>query len=51
VIYGGNQMSVIPLLHTLLGISNPLLFTVVLGVVLAAVFMTISVIVFNRKQF
>jgi ABC-2 type transport system permease protein len=51
VIYGGNQLSIMPLLPTILGISNPLLFSIVLGVLLAAVFMTISVIVFNRKQF
>ncbi len=51
VIYGGNQLSAIPLLPTMLGISNPMLFTIVLGAVMTAVFLAVSILIFERKQF
>ena len=51
VIYGGNQLSAVPILPTMLGVSEPLIFTVVLGAVLTAIFLSLSIILFERKQF
>ena len=51
VIYGGNQISVIPLLPTLLNIPDAVLLTVVLAVVMTAMLLAIAVILFERKQF
>lgn len=51
VIYGGNQLAALPMLPTALGISYGVPFTIILGAVLAFVFLLISVLVFNRRQF
>lgn len=51
VIYGGNQLSALPILPTMLGVSEPLVFTAMLGAILTAVFLSLSVILFERKQF
>ena len=51
VIYGGNQLSAIPLLPTMLGISDGMVFTPLLGASLTIAFLAVSVMVFNRKQF
>ena len=51
VIYGGNQISVIPLLPTLLNTSNAALITVGLAVVTAAALLAGAVVLFERKQF
>ena len=51
VIYGGNQISVIPLLPTILNISNKQLFTVGIGILFTVVLMGIAIMIFNRKQF
>ena len=51
VIYGGNQISVIPLLPTLLNIPDAVLLTVVLAVAMTAMLLAIAVILFERKQF
>ncbi|MBE3116175.1 ABC-2 transporter permease [Candidatus Bathyarchaeota archaeon] len=51
VIYGGNQISVIPLLPTLLNISNAILFTVVLAVGVTTVLLAAAVALFERQQF
>jgi ABC-2 type transport system permease protein len=51
VIYGGNQISALPILPTMLGVSEPLIFTAVLGAILTAVFLSLSFILFERKQF
>jgi len=51
VIYGGNQISVVPLLPTLLNISYADLFTVGLAAVTATVLLAIAVYAFNHKQF
>lgn len=51
VIYGGNQISILPLLPTLLNISGAVLFTAVLAVVTTAVLLAIAVSLFERKQF
>ena len=51
VIYGGNQISVVPLLPTLLNIPNAVLLTVALAVMVAAVLLAVAVVLFERKQF
>ena len=51
VIYGGNQMSVIPLVPTLLNLSNEALFTVGLAAIVASVLVAVAVGLFERKQF
>jgi ABC-2 type transport system permease protein len=51
VIYGGNQISVIPLVPTLLGIANADLFTIGLAAVVAAGLLAAAVTLFERKQF
>lgn len=51
VIYGGNQISVIPLLPTILNISNKQLFTVGIGILFTVILMGIAIMLFNRKQF
>ncbi len=51
VIYGGNQLAALPMLPAALGISYGVPFTIILGAVLAFVFLLISVLVFNRRQF
>jgi ABC-2 type transport system permease protein len=51
VIYGGNQISVIPLLPTLLNIPDAVLLTVVLAVVMTTMLLALAVILFERKQF
>jgi hypothetical protein len=51
VIYGGNQISVIPLLPTILNISNAEAFTIGLAAAVTAALLAIAVILFDRKQF
>jgi ABC-2 type transport system permease protein len=51
VIYGGNQISVIPLLPTILGLPDAAVFTVVLAVVIAVALLGVAIAVFNKKQF
>lgn len=51
VIYGGNQISVIPLLPSVLPIPYPALITVLVGVGISCVLLGIAIFVFNRKQF
>ena len=51
VIYGGNQISVIPLLPSVLTIPYPALITVLVGVVISYILLEIAIFVFNRKQF
>jgi ABC-2 type transport system permease protein len=51
VIYGGNQISVIPLLPNILNFANPVLFTTCLGTLMSIVLLTVAISVFNRKQF
>lgn len=51
VIYGANQISIIPTLPALMNTSNKLLFTVGLGAVATAVLLWFSVFFLNRKQF
>ena len=51
VIYGGNQISVIPLVPTLLGIANADLFTIGLAAAVAVGLLAAAVALFERKQF
>ncbi|KXB04497.1 hypothetical protein AKJ50_02325 [candidate division MSBL1 archaeon SCGC-AAA382A13] len=51
VIYGANQISIIPSLPTLTNMSHQLLFTVLLGAVLSIFILGLSVLLFNKKQF
>jgi ABC-2 type transport system permease protein len=51
VIYGGNQISVIPLIPSVLTIPYPAIITVLIGVVISCVLLGIAIFVFNKKQF
>ncbi len=51
VIYGGNQISAIPMLPIMLNISNPVPFTLILGVLISCVLLLIAVFLFSKKQF
>jgi len=51
VIYGGNQISVIPLLPTLLNLPQVALLTVGLAAVVAIGFLWVAIALFKRKQF
>jgi ABC-2 type transport system permease protein len=51
VIYGGNQLSVIPLLPSMLTIPYPELITILIGVVISCVLLGIAIFLFNKKQF
>ncbi len=52
VIYGANQISAIAtLLPNMLRISNPILFTIILGSVISCFFLVVGVLLFARKEF
>ena len=51
VIYGGNQISVIPLVPTLLNLPQADLFTVGLAAAVSVALLTVAVVLFERKQF
>jgi len=51
VIYGGNQISIIPLVPTLLNLQDAVAFTIVLAVVVAVGLLAGAVALFNKKQF
>jgi len=51
MIYGGNQISVLPMLPNMLNISNPVPFTLTLGVVTSCVLLLIAVFLFSKRQF
>ena len=51
VIYGGNQISVIPLVPTLLNIQNATLFTIGLAGAVAATLLGGAILLFEKKQF
>ena len=50
VIYGGNQISALPIIPTILNISNAALFSVTLGVVITSIMLFLAIYLFNRKQ-
>ncbi len=51
VIYGGNQISVIPLVPTLLNISDATQFTIGLAALITASILVVAAWLFERKQF
>jgi ABC-2 type transport system permease protein len=51
VLYGGNQISVIPLVPTFLNISDVVLFTASLAAIISITLLTLAVFTFERKQF
>jgi ABC-2 type transport system permease protein len=51
VIYGGNQISVIPLVPTLLNLPDATVFTIVLAGAVALGLLVAAIALFNRKQF
>ena len=51
VIYGGNQISVIPLVPTLLNIPYAPVFTIALAATVAVGLLVAAITMFNRKQF
>jgi ABC-2 type transport system permease protein len=51
VLYGGNQISVIPLVPTILNLDNSAVFTIVLAGAIAIGLLAGAVALFNKKQF
>ncbi|MBE3134179.1 MAG: ABC transporter permease [Acidobacteria bacterium] len=51
VIYGANQLSVLGFLPILLGLEPAWLYSLAIGVPLSVLLLTVSVALFNRKQF
>lgn len=51
VIYGGNQISILPILPDLLGLSNELVSSIIISVIATIVLLGLAVLLFNRKQF
>lgn len=51
VIYGGNQISVISLVPTLLNIANASVFTIALAAIVTTALLIAAVILFGKKQF
>lgn len=51
VIYGGNQISAIPMIPTILNIGNASPFTASLGIAISTVLLILAVLIFNNKQF
>jgi ABC-2 type transport system permease protein len=51
VIYGGNQISVVPLIPNLLGISYAAYFTIGLALAISVALLSAAMTLFERKQF
>ena len=51
VIYGGNQISIVPLLPDMLGLENQLAFSIIFSVAIAVALMVSGIFIFQRKQF
>jgi ABC-2 type transport system permease protein len=51
VIYGGSQISVIPLIPTILNIQEATIFTILLAVAVASGLLFAAVVIFENKQF
>ena len=51
VIYGANQISVVPLLPEMMGIGHETIFSILLSAVLSIALLLISIFIFERKQF
>jgi ABC-2 type transport system permease protein len=51
-VYIGNQLSAISILATIfIDFINPIIFSLIIGISISTIFIGISIIVFNRKQF
>jgi ABC-2 type transport system permease protein len=50
VIYGGNQISALPIIPTILNISNATLFTVTMGAAITGIMLALATLLFNKKQ-
>lgn len=50
VIYGGNQISALPMIPTILNVSNATLFSVAFGTVTATLMLVLATFIFNKKQ-
>jgi ABC-2 type transport system permease protein len=51
-VYIGNQLSAISILATIfIDFINPIIFSLIIGISISAIFIGISIIFFNRKQF
>ena len=51
VVYGGNQLTVVSLVPTLLNLPHPALLTLALAAAVAIVFFWVAIVLFKRKQF
>jgi hypothetical protein len=51
VIYGGNQISIIPLIPTLLNIEEATIFTIILAGAVASGLLLAAITLFESKQF
>lgn len=51
VIYGGNQISIVPLLPDMLGLENQLVFSILFSGIIAVSLLTLAIYIFQRKQF
>ena len=51
VLYGGNQVSALGILPSMLKVSHQEIFTLGAGVILSALLLFLAVFIFNRKQF
>jgi ABC-2 type transport system permease protein len=51
VIYIGSNLSILPVLPSLLNLDNPLIMTVLIGVIFTVLLLTVGLFLFNRKQF
>ena len=50
-LYGGNQIAVIPLVPTLLNISEPIPFTMAIAITVCVALLAAAITLFERKQF
>jgi ABC-2 type transport system permease protein len=51
VLYGGNQLSALGFLPYMLKLPNPMLIMVIVGILVAVLLLSFSVLLFNKKQF
>ncbi|MFP4141944.1 MAG: hypothetical protein ACLFT7_01205 [Thermoplasmata archaeon] len=51
VIYGGNQISILPAIPALFEISNEILFAIVSSAAMTVLLLSIAIVIFGKKQF
>ena len=51
VIYGGNQISIVPMLPKMMGLEHEVLFSILFSLVISGALLWLSVFIFDRKQF